>query len=301
VRHPRAHDVDMTGNPYHCVVASWQQRGACVPGPRAATARVLIAGDTHGNLDWIGTLCKLAVRHGCEGIIQLGDFGLWPNMRVLRSENRAVINHGWLTAVAERCTTHGVWMRVIDGNHDAHPLARDAFPVDDAGIRSLRDGVLDWADRGAVWTWCGVRFGALGGGVSIDRQSRVEGRSWWPTEVITGEQIDALEDRAGAQGLDILLTHDSPVLPGSLRPLSDPVMAADCARSIRCVIDAVARTRPTVVLHGHYHVGHRAVLDFAHGSVRVDGFASDEESHDPHGRSWGVLELPSLGIVDAWR
>ncbi len=26
------------------------------------------------------------------------------------------------------------------------------------GIRPLRDGVLDWADRGSVWTWLDTRF-----------------------------------------------------------------------------------------------------------------------------------------------
>lgn len=48
-----------------------------VPGPRAADGR-LLAGDTHGNLDWIRTLIKLATRNGCVGIVQLGDFGFCP-------------------------------------------------------------------------------------------------------------------------------------------------------------------------------------------------------------------------------
>ncbi len=41
--------------------------------------RVLLAGDTHGNGRWVGHLCKLARRHGCEVILQLGDFGFWPH------------------------------------------------------------------------------------------------------------------------------------------------------------------------------------------------------------------------------
>lgn len=85
----------------HRVDASWKVRGGeQVPGPAGDSARLLIAGDTHGNLDWIGTLCKLAARHGCQGIVQLGDFGFWPDQQIWRSERRLVINNRWLDAVA---------------------------------------------------------------------------------------------------------------------------------------------------------------------------------------------------------
>lgn len=32
-------------------------------------SRLLLAGDVHGNARWIGTLCKLAHRHGCDAIL----------------------------------------------------------------------------------------------------------------------------------------------------------------------------------------------------------------------------------------
>lgn len=178
------------------------------PDPSGDSERLLIAGDTHGNLDWIRTLCKLAARHGCCGVVQLGDFGFWPDQYELRSNDRLVINDRWLNAVAGTAELHKIWWRVIDGNHDAHQLARDAFPAGGNGVRPIRDGVLDWADRGAVWTWCGVRFGALGGAVSIDKEWRTDGLSWWATEEITDLEVDALFDRARPAGIDVLFTHD---------------------------------------------------------------------------------------------
>lgn len=47
----------------------------------------------------------------------------------------------------------------------------------------------------ALWEWCNTRFGALGGGVSIDRHLRTEGYSWWATEGITDVEVDALVER----------------------------------------------------------------------------------------------------------
>jgi hypothetical protein len=226
--------------------ASWKLRGGPqVPGPVGDSARLLVAGDTHGNLDWIGTLSKLAARHGCQGVVHLGDFGLWPDQRVWRSELRAVINDRWLDAVAERAAHHGVWWRFIDGNHDAHPVARHAYPADDNGVRPIRTGLLDWADRGAVWSWCGVRFGGLGGGVSIDRQFRKEGQSWWPTEFITDDDVNTLIDRAGPEGVDVLVCHDAPIPPNGVRRLAAEDLAVACPPSNRrysCTATTTATT-----------------------------------------------------------
>ena len=33
----------------------------------------------HGNVEWMGALCDLARTHGCEVVLQLGDFGFWPH------------------------------------------------------------------------------------------------------------------------------------------------------------------------------------------------------------------------------
>lgn len=55
-----------------------------VPGFASDVGRLLVAGDTHGNLPWIGTLSTLAKRYECAGVLQLGDFGFWPNTRLAK-------------------------------------------------------------------------------------------------------------------------------------------------------------------------------------------------------------------------
>lgn len=136
---------------------------------------------------------------------------------------------------------------------------REVYPADPNGVRPIRHGVLDWADRGAVWEWHGVRCGALGGGISIDRRMRVEGETCWPTEAITDAGVDTLTGRA-ADGLDVLFDHDAPMLPPGLRLLGDVVLRADCAVSTRQVARAVAATEPAVLLQGTTTVATRRRL-----------------------------------------
>lgn len=279
--------------------ASWKVRGGVqVPGPVGDAARLLVAGDTHGNLGWIETLSKMAARHHCQGVLQLGDFGFWPDLRQLRNEGRATINDRWLDAVAATAARYNVWWRVIDGNHDAHPLARELYDADDNGVRPIRNGTLDWADRGAVWEWSGIRFGALGGGISIDRAWRSEGRDYWATEVITDNDVDTLTKHAGPAGVDVLVTHDAPQLPPGMVPLSDPILAADCQRSNEQIARAVDTVKPTLLLHGHYHRSYTHTITRPWGNYQTVGLSSDEEAADPYGGPWTILELPTLRTLE---
>jgi hypothetical protein len=43
--------------------------------------RVLIAGDTHGNTAWLDLLAGVAAANDCTVIIQVGDFGYFPQHR----------------------------------------------------------------------------------------------------------------------------------------------------------------------------------------------------------------------------
>ena len=73
--------------------------------------RVLIAGDTHGNTSWVETLARKAAEQGCPIIIQVGDFGYFPDHPG---------GPRFLTAVDTACAVNGVELWFIDGNHDDH-------------------------------------------------------------------------------------------------------------------------------------------------------------------------------------
>lgn len=212
--------------------------------------KILLAGDWHGNRHWAAVSFRVASSAGCTVMLQLGDFGIWPGRE-----------DSWLDYVEELAVHFGVEFFWIDGNHENH----DWLGRRGSGLVSLRPHVT-WASRGTRWEWAGVRFGALGGAVSIDRFLRRLGVNWWPQEVVTANDVEQLGDGE----LDVLVTHASPVPAG--RPLRLPPRIAADVRSVReQVALAVANTRPRLVVHGHHHVRHTARI----GSCRVEGFSRD--------------------------
>ena len=73
--------------------------------------RVLVAGDTHGNTVWVEGLVSTAAEKSCPIVIQVGDFGYFPDHPD---------GPRFLTAVDTACSRHGVELWFIDGNHDDH-------------------------------------------------------------------------------------------------------------------------------------------------------------------------------------
>ena len=66
--------------------------------------------------------------------------------------------------------------------------------------------------RGEVFDIAGTTVLAMGGAASNDRQYRKEGRSWWPEEIPSEEEMDrcrASLDRVGWK-VDCVVTHEAP-------------------------------------------------------------------------------------------
>lgn len=45
---------------------------------RRTPTRIALAGDWHGNTRWALHALEAAARQGCDTVVHLGDFGLWP-------------------------------------------------------------------------------------------------------------------------------------------------------------------------------------------------------------------------------
>jgi hypothetical protein len=249
-----------------------------VPAP-ADPGRVLVAGDTHGNAKWCAFLAVAAQHFGCPVVLQLGDFGYWPHVEAgQRFLDRVEL-------VAERTGTTFVW---IDGNHENHHALADlvaAGPADD-GFVEVRPRVR-YAPRGHRWTWDGRRFGALGGAFSIDWRLRRPGRSWWAEEVPTPADVE----RLGDDPLDVLVLHDAPLRPSDHPKVALPDQDLEVSRAVRRLLArALARTRPELVLHGHWHHRYSAVEE----GVRIEGLASDQQGDE---RAFAVLDVAALELT----
>ncbi|SOD75075.1 calcineurin-like phosphoesterase family protein [Jatrophihabitans sp. GAS493] len=218
---------------------------------------VAMAGDWHGNLGWVLRMIPIVFDAGVKVIVQLGDFGYWRDDNDTRK---------YLLRLAQQLTKRDMQLYWLDGNHEDHTRLQ-ALPRDADGTRPISPGITH-LPRGHRWTWhdeAGTphTWLALGGAVSVDRNARKPGRSWWPEEEITDADVRVATERGP---VDVMVTHDAPAgveVPGledNAWP-SDALVDADGHRQrLRDVVDVL---RPKQLWHGHYHVRYEAELDLA--------------------------------------
>lgn len=218
-------------------------------GQLADVQRVLVVGDVHMHLDWFWQLAKAADETGCQAIVQLGDLGYLPATRE---------GHGLLNELQRMLAALDLPLLFVDGNHDDHDALRRSWrPASRRRVGPFveLDANLFYLPRGCRFSWRGVNVLAVGGAFSIDRDwrlqlERMSGASrtlWWPEEVLSDEDVR----RASTAGpADIILAHDCPA--GVVIPDIDVVVAKadENRRRLAQIVDA---TRPTLLLHGHYH------------------------------------------------
>ncbi len=180
-------------------------------------------------------------------IIQVGDFGVWPDYE-----------NAWDRAFHEMDRAP---IYFIDGNHEYHPWFKGIDQPEE-----IFDGAI-YVPRGHVMELDGLKIGFLGGASSVDKSNRSKGIDWFPEEITTQADGDRLLANAGGH-VDVLVTH-SP--PAELVPrISDPRvleywdLGSDWADPSATVVQDVwdALNRPPMFC-GHFH---KAVLD---GDIRV--------------------------------
>lgn len=243
--------------------------------------RLLCAGDTHMRTEQVEYLIRTARTEGCEAIFQLGDFGFWAHQEV---------GMRFLRKVSTMLEREGVDLYWLDGNHDNHSLlwGYDHPLVDGWPMVAPR---IYYAPRGTRWTWRGVRFLAMGGGHSIDRDWRLQQEAekarphsyWWPQETITDQQVEA----AGTEPVDVMLCHDCPWFVNlKLDGYKEDI---DTELNRRQLLRIAEKVHPYLILHGHYHFRHSGELESWQigRPVRVEGLDCDGSRED----SWLVLDL----------
>lgn len=266
--------------------------------------KVLVVGDCHGNEKFFSRACRVAVREGCSHILFVGDFGYWEHY-----------SHGArFLAVAEyELAERGLEGWWIDGNHENHPLLWEKYGPTPSWLMdedpTVKYGVsqgalvevrphLFYVPRGFRWEWEGTSFLACGGAYSIDAPRRTPGQTWWQTEMITNEQVDACIEGGHA---DVMITHDAPYgfqLPAIAFKDSFP-LSTENRKQLGRIVEQVA---PHMLIHGHYHHRYANWHTLENGpklgkKVRIEGLGSDQDGDE---KSWIVLEIEgAVGVKEA--
>lgn len=227
---------------------------------------IAFAGDWHANTPWAIWAIEHAKDRGADVIIHTGDFGY----KYLKS---------FVRGISEALERVNLPLLFIDGNHDYLRRIWARYPKTAQGLYQLSERLYH-LPRGTRWTWDGVRFLAMGGAYSVDRNHRVKGVDWWDTETIKLNQV-ALAARRGPA--DVLISHDCPeevLIPG----LQDserlwPVEHLQGAKRHRRMLSALTtQVQPRLIVHGHYHRKYESMSQLGYGPVHVIGLDCDGAS-----------------------
>jgi predicted phosphodiesterase len=271
--------------------------------------RILMAGDTHGDLHHLRYLLTVAKEQKCDRIFVLGDFGWWAHM------SWGVSFLEQLDLSANLKNIHIYW---LDGNHDkiSHLYKHYSDPqyLDPEGFIKTHP-YLHYAPRGHRWTWDDVRFIACGGAYSIDKEYRLiqegntgRGTQWFPEEQMSDREMDRiLENR---EPVDVLLAHD---MPKGANPGWHRKSPLECEENQNRLQRAIQVLDPSLYLHGHLHWPYEHEMFYSHEgptrdmrSVKVVGLDCNGNAAQWPGykreASWMVLDTADIKIqggVDA--
>lgn len=244
--------------------------------------KIYFIGDIHADFKMVEPITKFVQENGGDYIVQLGDFGF--GFYTLGDGRDS-----FLTDVSRVAVEYDLPWYWIDGNHDNHrriwrEVNEETYPA------------TFYMNRGTVHNLGGIKIGALGGAVSIDRNSRKPDVDWWDTETITGGQMNRalytfLEDKP-----DVIVTHDAPsgfpVMHDDYPPTPGTPMgdAKDHRKFLQGLYDNLLAYDhlPPLWIHGHMH--HKYV-DHTPRCSRIGVGQSD---------SYGLREVEDVMAEPLW-
>lgn len=217
---------------------------------------IYVTGDTHGLNDY-GKLHTFAGENPQltydDYVIIAGDFGgVWSEETLVK----------WLRPYKDLPFT----VLFVDGNHENFDML-NAYPVEiwkGGKIHRIAHNIIHLM-RGQVFTIEGKTVFSFGGGTSIDRGWRVQGRSWWPQEIPSLEEYDeAIKNlKEHSFKVDFIITHSCDERALYYPPLSH------CGKAMTTYPDNRILTNfEETVDYGHWYFGH----------YHVDGDLTDRKT-----------------------
>lgn len=251
--------------------------------------RMMVAGDTHGGIKHLEGKVRVAKAYGCDRIMVVGDFGMWPGWKGVQ----------FLDDVNALVREQEMFLFALPGNHEDHDQWEHwlnmGLPTS-AGFTYVRDHLLI-SPKVHNWKWDGKRFFICGGAVSIDKGWRREGESWWRNEEFTEANLASVEKYNGPE-IDYLFTHDCSDhtrFNGRLKP------DMDSQANRRRIDRAIKALRPKMHFHGHMHDKYEWVNTRSHGLRDTALGLDDSEWNGASTLTYGLEcnnDRDSWGILD---
>ena len=208
--------------------------------------KIIITGDIHG--DW-GPLNALINRKQPDKLIVCGDFGYWPHFHKSTNFHRRGVP--WNQYGIKNPKTEIYW---IDGNHENHEIIQQMVkehgrknPIQ---IKEFENGKVYYMPRCSTMELNGINCLFIGGACSIDKETRVEGISWWRDEELSYTDYLNLPE----EEIEVVFSHTIPSCVDDKLPLLSQALA-DKFKDGSCQIleEVFYKYKPIRWYFGHFH------------------------------------------------
>ena len=168
---------------------------------------IFIFGDLHGEMEKIHKLLNVSSLTPDDYIIILGDFGgIWYS-----SESKFHVRDLQKLWVLEKLPCKTLF---VDGNHEnfdelyKYPKKR----WHGGEVHEICKGKVYHLCRGYIFRIDGLTFFTFGGALSINRNYRIKGETWWEQEIPTDTEYRRGMTKLKQAGwyVDFILTHEAP-------------------------------------------------------------------------------------------
>lgn len=256
--------------------------------------KILFVGDSHGDATFMQAVFSHARRVGGDCVFQLGDFGYGWGWSMGKGGVRYDTFTSHIAKFAHQSEIPCYW---LGGNHENYDAIDSWFvqhsPRDDGTYEFAP--LVYYVPRGLQINFGTLSFLCCGGAVSIDRDMRHPGTSWWEQEAITEADV---EKCAEAGQVDVLLAHDFPWECNVVDRHLDPYWGERAQRGteqnrqmVSRILDACGATR---MFHGHLHRRYDEVVETTSGTrVLVTGL--DCNYATPLSKSIYLFDTETIG------
>jgi hypothetical protein len=214
---------------------------------------IIVMGDIHGRFEKVNTVVKSLPQD--TTILQVGDFGWWPrfhnSIRISADGRKIPWNQYSLN-------TNGIKLYWCEGNHEdfeslPNLTSNEVMPN---VFYQKRGSILQLPDKRKVLF--------MGGAESIDMRHRVQGRDWFPEEMISYRDIDNLPD----EKIDIIISHTAPLeFCLGLRYEDDP--------NRKVLSYLLEKYQPKRWYFGHFHFHKKGFDNGCHWTSLADTYSQE--------------------------
>lgn len=225
----------------------------------------VVCGDWHQNKHYIKQLIEQLALYHTSDIIHVGDVGFMGRG----------LSH-YITYLDDLLKQHKIKLYFIEGNHEDFDWL-STLKKDSLGLGVVTERIKH-IPRLSQYKIGSQTFTFIGGGVSVDQDSRRQGVDWWPAEEIDDNQLKlALR----LSQTDVLISHDGPSTAQLYLPHShyfDPDLIYKSNQHRERLEEIRHHIQPKYLVFGHYHVGQSRTIELDNQDITY--YALDRDGYN---------------------